>query len=189
MPINAAYGFTMMLNKLIADEKPTHVIAAFDKGMPAERLALFADIRRNGTDARRSAQSVRPRAPDPGDVRHSDRRDRRTRGRRRHRDARATCGRGRRADDRRHRRSRSAADRRRADDGPRHAAGHHRTGPLRSAGGSRALRPGARAASGLPRPQGRSVRQPARHPRRRRKDREQAACVAGSLDASIADPT
>ena len=25
VPINAAYGFTMMLNKLVADEKPTHV--------------------------------------------------------------------------------------------------------------------------------------------------------------------
>lgn len=42
MPINAVYGFTMMLNKLIADEKPTHVIAAFDKGMPAERVALYS---------------------------------------------------------------------------------------------------------------------------------------------------
>ncbi len=41
MPINAAYGFTMMLNKLIADEKPTHVIAAFDKGKPTARVALY----------------------------------------------------------------------------------------------------------------------------------------------------
>ncbi len=45
MPINAVYGFTMMLNKLIADEKPTHVIAAFDKGMPAERVALYAEYK------------------------------------------------------------------------------------------------------------------------------------------------
>ena len=45
MPTNAAYGFTMMLNKLIADERPTHVLAAFDKGMPAERLALFAEYK------------------------------------------------------------------------------------------------------------------------------------------------
>jgi DNA polymerase-1 len=44
-PINAVYGFTMMLNKLIADEKPTHVVAAFDKGMPAERVALFAEYK------------------------------------------------------------------------------------------------------------------------------------------------
>ena len=42
MPINAAYGFTMMLNKLIADEKPTHIVAAFDKGLPAHRVALYA---------------------------------------------------------------------------------------------------------------------------------------------------
>jgi len=41
VPINAAYGFTMMMNKIIADERPTHVIAAFDKGMPAHRVALY----------------------------------------------------------------------------------------------------------------------------------------------------
>ena len=41
VPINAAYGFTMMLAKLIADEKPTHVIAAFDKGLPAARVAMY----------------------------------------------------------------------------------------------------------------------------------------------------
>ena len=45
VPINAVYGFTMMLNKLVADEKPTHVVAAFDKGMPAERVALFAEYK------------------------------------------------------------------------------------------------------------------------------------------------
>jgi DNA polymerase I len=45
VPINAAYGFTMMLNKLIGDEKPTHVVAAFDKGMPAERVALFKEYK------------------------------------------------------------------------------------------------------------------------------------------------
>lgn len=44
-PINAVYGFTMMLNKLIAEEKPTHVVAAFDKGMAAERVKLFADYK------------------------------------------------------------------------------------------------------------------------------------------------
>ncbi|HKU66560.1 MAG TPA: DNA polymerase I [Candidatus Baltobacteraceae bacterium] len=41
MPINAAYGFTMMLNKIVNDEKPTHLIAAFDKGLPAHRVALY----------------------------------------------------------------------------------------------------------------------------------------------------
>ena len=45
VPINAVYGFTMMLNKIITDEKPTHVIAAFDKGMPAERLTLFNEYK------------------------------------------------------------------------------------------------------------------------------------------------
>ncbi len=44
-PINAVYGFTMMLNKIVADEKPTHVIAAFDKGMPAHRTALYAEYK------------------------------------------------------------------------------------------------------------------------------------------------
>ncbi len=45
VPINAVYGFTMMLNKLIAEEKPAHVIAAFDKGMPAERVALYSEYK------------------------------------------------------------------------------------------------------------------------------------------------
>jgi DNA polymerase I len=41
VPINAAYGFTMMLNKLVTDEKPTHIVAAFDKGLPAHRVAMY----------------------------------------------------------------------------------------------------------------------------------------------------
>jgi DNA polymerase I len=41
VPNNAAYGFAMMLGKLIADEKPTHIIAAYDKGLPASRVELF----------------------------------------------------------------------------------------------------------------------------------------------------
>lgn len=45
MPINAAYGFTMMLNKLITDEKPTHIVAAFDKGLPAHRVALYQEYK------------------------------------------------------------------------------------------------------------------------------------------------
>jgi len=45
VPINAVYGFTMMLNKIIADEKPTHVIAAFDKGRPAARIALYPEYK------------------------------------------------------------------------------------------------------------------------------------------------
>jgi DNA polymerase-1 len=49
VPINAVYGFTMMLNKIINDEKPTHIIAAFDKGMPAERLALYKEYKAQRT--------------------------------------------------------------------------------------------------------------------------------------------
>jgi DNA polymerase-1 len=45
VPINAAYGFTMMLTKIIADEKPTHVIAAFDKGSPRARIARYAEYK------------------------------------------------------------------------------------------------------------------------------------------------
>ena len=45
VPINAVYGFTMMLNKLIHDEKPTHVIAAFDKGLPVDRVALYKEYK------------------------------------------------------------------------------------------------------------------------------------------------
>ena len=45
VPINAAYGFTTMLTKLIADEKPTHVVAAFDKGMPRARVALYPEYK------------------------------------------------------------------------------------------------------------------------------------------------
>src|ERR1700737_483275 len=47
VPINAAYGFTMMVTKIIADEKPTHVIAAFDKGLPAARIALYGEYKAN----------------------------------------------------------------------------------------------------------------------------------------------
>ncbi|MGH7757198.1 MAG: 5'-3' exonuclease, partial [Vulcanimicrobiaceae bacterium] len=41
VPINAAYGFIQMLTKLIADERPTHLIACFDKGLPKARVALY----------------------------------------------------------------------------------------------------------------------------------------------------
>ena len=39
--IEAAYVFTTTLTKLIADEKPTHVVACFDLGRPAARVAIF----------------------------------------------------------------------------------------------------------------------------------------------------
>jgi len=39
--IEAAYVFTTTLTKLIVDEKPTHVVACFDRGLPAARIAVF----------------------------------------------------------------------------------------------------------------------------------------------------
>ena len=45
VPINAVYGFTMMLTKLLADEKPTHVIAAFEAGTPGRARRVFKNIR------------------------------------------------------------------------------------------------------------------------------------------------
>lgn len=57
IPINAVYGFTMMLNKVIAEEKPTHVVAAFDKGMPAHRVALFAEYK---AQRQTMAEDLRP---------------------------------------------------------------------------------------------------------------------------------
>jgi len=45
VPINAAYGFTQMLTKIVGDEKPTHLIACFDKGMPQARVAMYADYK------------------------------------------------------------------------------------------------------------------------------------------------
>jgi DNA polymerase-1 len=40
--IEAAYVFTTTLTKLIVDEKPSHIVACFDKGLPAARVAIFA---------------------------------------------------------------------------------------------------------------------------------------------------
>ena len=39
--IEAAYVFTTTLQKLVADEAPTHVVACFDRGLPAARVAMF----------------------------------------------------------------------------------------------------------------------------------------------------
>ena len=47
VPTNAAYGFTMMLQKVLTDERPTHVIAAFDKGVPRARLERYAEYKAN----------------------------------------------------------------------------------------------------------------------------------------------
>ena len=41
VPINAAYGFTTTLVKILENEKPTHAIAAFDRGLPAHRMEMM----------------------------------------------------------------------------------------------------------------------------------------------------
>jgi DNA polymerase I len=40
-PVNAIYGFTKMLRKLLADYRPTHCAVVFDLGAPRKRLAVL----------------------------------------------------------------------------------------------------------------------------------------------------
>src|SRR5437879_8154979 len=40
-PVNAIYGFTKMLRKLLAEHRPTHVAVVFDLGAPQKRLAIL----------------------------------------------------------------------------------------------------------------------------------------------------
>jgi DNA polymerase-1 len=42
---NAVYGFTSMLIKLLAEEKPDRIAVAFDKGRPVERLEMYAQYK------------------------------------------------------------------------------------------------------------------------------------------------
>ncbi|MBI2252518.1 MAG: DNA polymerase I [Armatimonadetes bacterium] len=44
-PVNAVYGFTNMLLKIIELEKPQYVAAAFDKGIPYERLKKYPEYK------------------------------------------------------------------------------------------------------------------------------------------------
>src|SRR2546425_13319029 len=40
-PVNALFGFTKMLRRLLAELKPTHVAVVFDCGAPQRRLATL----------------------------------------------------------------------------------------------------------------------------------------------------
>lgn len=42
---NAVYGFTMMLNKIMEDEKPTHILVAFDAGKTTFRHKTFGEYK------------------------------------------------------------------------------------------------------------------------------------------------
>jgi len=44
-PVNAVYGFERMLNRVLNDEKPTHVVACWDAGIPPERLEAYPDYK------------------------------------------------------------------------------------------------------------------------------------------------
>jgi DNA polymerase-1 len=48
---NAVYGFTSMLIKLLAEQRPDHVAVAFDRGRPPERLALLPTYKANRTES------------------------------------------------------------------------------------------------------------------------------------------
>lgn len=42
---NAIYGFTMMLNKILEEEKPTHMLVAFDAGKTTFRHETFKEYK------------------------------------------------------------------------------------------------------------------------------------------------
>jgi len=42
---NAAYGFTLMLMRLLQDEQPTHLVVAFDKGKPNFRQEVYSEYK------------------------------------------------------------------------------------------------------------------------------------------------
>ncbi|MEX0991927.1 MAG: DNA polymerase I [Actinomycetota bacterium] len=48
---NAVYGFTSMLIKLLADERPEYLAVAFDKGAPTVRLAKYEDYKAGRPEA------------------------------------------------------------------------------------------------------------------------------------------
>ncbi len=46
-PTNAVYGFTAMLINVLRDEKPTHVVVAFDRGEPTFRHEQYVEYKAN----------------------------------------------------------------------------------------------------------------------------------------------
>ena len=46
-PVNAAYGFMRMLDRVLREEKPSYVVTCFDAGIPAERFAAVPEYKAN----------------------------------------------------------------------------------------------------------------------------------------------
>ena len=46
-PVNAVYGFTTMIMKLIEDEEPDHIAVIFDKGRKTFRNDIYPDYKAN----------------------------------------------------------------------------------------------------------------------------------------------
>jgi DNA polymerase-1 len=49
-PVHAVYGFERMLNRVLSTERPTHVAACFDAGIPAERLETMPSYKAQRPD-------------------------------------------------------------------------------------------------------------------------------------------
>ncbi|MGE5576879.1 MAG: DNA polymerase I [Syntrophothermus sp.] len=59
-PTNAVYGFTMMLQRLLEEQKPDYVVAAFDKAAPTFRHVEFAEYKAN---RKQTPDDLRPQIP------------------------------------------------------------------------------------------------------------------------------
>ena len=57
---NAVYGFTSMLIKLLDEHRPDGIAVMFDRGRPAERLAILPDYKANRTTAPDDFRSQMP---------------------------------------------------------------------------------------------------------------------------------
>ncbi|HEY5093549.1 MAG TPA: DNA polymerase I [Candidatus Eremiobacteraceae bacterium] len=58
--VNAVYGFERMLARALASEKPSHAVACFDAGIPAERLAAMPTYKAQRPDMPNELRSQFP---------------------------------------------------------------------------------------------------------------------------------
>jgi len=59
--VNAVYGFERMLARVLSTEKPSHAVACFDAGIPAERLAAMPTYKAQRPDMPDELRSQFPR--------------------------------------------------------------------------------------------------------------------------------